>query len=95
MGSARDGRRWVRAGGLAATAIPLVLLLGAPAHAWHEEQADDRECAVCHSGHQSADLPGPAESGPSRAPVRLEQAPEVRRAVALRLRRRPARAPPA
>lgn len=95
MGSARRSHVWLRAGWLAATAIPLVLLVGVPADAWHEEHADDHECTVCHSGHQTADLAGSAESAPSRAPARLGQAPAVRRAVALRLRRQPARAPPA
>ena len=95
MGSGRGGPRWWRAGWLAATAIPLVLLVGAPADAWHADHADDQECAVCHSGHQTADVARPAESVPSQAPARLEQAREIRRAVALRLRRRPARAPPA
>lgn len=95
MGSGRGSPGWLRAGWLAAIAIPLVLLVGAPADAWHEEHADDQECAVCHSGHQAADLAGSAEVCSSQAPARLEQAPEVRRAVALRLRRRPARAPPA
>ena len=95
MGSARGAPRWVRARWLAAIAIPLVLLVGASAGVWHEEHADDQECAVCHAGHQTADLAGPAEICSSQAPARLEQPQEVRRAVALRLRRRPARAPPA
>ena len=85
---------WLRAGCLAAIAIPLVLLVGALAGAWHEEHADDHECAVCHSGHQTADLARPAEFHSSRAPARVEQAREIRRAVSLRLRRRPSRAPP-
>ena len=94
MRSGRGSPVWLCAGWLAAIAIPLVLLAGVPAGAWHEEHADDHECAVCHSGHQTADLASPVESGTSRAPARLQQAHEVRRAVALRLLRRPARAPP-
>ncbi|MDE3261075.1 MAG: hypothetical protein OYL41_03720 [Acidobacteriota bacterium] len=86
---------WRRSGWLAAIAIPLVLLVAVPAGVWHEEHADDQECAVCHAGHQTADLAGPAETCSSRAPARLEHAQEVRRAVSLRVRRRPARAPPA
>ncbi len=95
MGSGRGAPRWLHAGWLAAIAIPLALLAGAPADAWHEEHADDHECAVCHARHQTANLPKPAEYGSSQAPVHPEQAREVRRAVALRLLRRPARAPPA
>lgn len=95
MNSGRGAPVWLRAGWLAAIAVPLVLLVGAPAGAWHEEHPDDHECAVCHSAHQTADLAGPAESGSSQAPARVEQAQEVRRAVSLRLRRPPARAPPA
>ena len=95
MGSGRGAPRWLHAGRLAAIAIPLALLVGASADAWHEEHAGDQECAVCHSGHQTADLAGPAEVRSSRAPARVEQAPEVRRAVPRRLVRRPARAPPA
>ncbi len=95
MGSGRGSPGWLRAGWLAAIAIPLALLVGAPAGAWHEEHADDHECAVCHAGRQTADLAGPAEFGSSRAPARVEPARAPRRAVSLRLRRRPARAPPA
>ncbi len=95
MGSARGRPGWLRAGWLAAIAIPLVLLVGLPADVWHEEHADDHECTICHSGHQTADLARLVASVPSQAPARLEQAAEVRRAVALRLLRRPARAPPA
>lgn len=95
MSSGRGAPMWLRAGWLAAIAVPLVLLVGAPAGVWHEEHADDHECAVCHSGHQTADLARPAEFGFSQAPARVEPAREVRRAVALRLRRPPARAPPA
>ncbi len=95
MGSGRGSPGWVRASGLAAIVVPLVLLVGLPADVWHEEHADDHECAVCHAGHQTADLARPAESASSPAPARLEQAQEVPRAVSLRLLRRPARAPPA
>ena len=95
MGRARGAPRWLSAGWFAAIAIPLVLLVGAPADVWHEEHAGDHECAVCHAAHQTADLAGPAEIGSSPAPARLEQEREVRRAVSLRLRRPPARAPPA
>ncbi|MXX85050.1 MAG: hypothetical protein F4Y71_01180 [Acidobacteria bacterium] len=94
MGRGRGSRGWLRAGWLAAVVVPLVLLVGLPADVWHEEHDDDHECAVCHAGHQTADLARPAEVCSSQAPARLAQPPEVRRAVALRLLRRPARAPP-
>ena len=95
MGSGRVGPGWLRAGWLAAIVVPLVLLVGLPADVWHEEHEDDHECAVCHAGHQTADVARPAEVCSSRTPARLQRAPEVRRAVARRLLRRPARAPPA
>ncbi|MXW37339.1 MAG: hypothetical protein F4Z65_03610 [Acidobacteria bacterium] len=95
MGSGRDRPGWLRTGWLAAIVVPLVLLVGLPADAWHEEHADDHECTVCHAGHQTADLARPAEFGFSHAPARHERALEIRRAVARRLLRRPARAPPA
>ncbi|MYF76725.1 MAG: hypothetical protein F4174_05180 [Acidobacteria bacterium] len=99
MGRGRGSPGWLRAGWGAAIVVPLVLLVGLPADVWHdehhEEHEDDHECAVCHAGHQTADLARPAEVCSSQAPARLQQAPAVRRAVALRLLRRPARAPPA
>lgn len=95
MDSGRGGPGWLHAGWLAAIVVPLVLLVGLPADVWHEEHADDHECAVCHAGHQTADLARPAEFGSFRAPTRHEQAPEVRRTDGRRLLRRPARAPPA
>lgn len=95
MDSGRGASKLLRAGWLAAIVVPLLLLVGLPADVWHEEHEEDHECAVCHAGHQTADVARPAESVPSEAPARVEQAPEVRRAVALRLLRRPARAPPA
>ena len=95
MDSGRGSPGWLHAGWLAAIVVPLVLLVGSPAGVWHEDHADDHECAVCHAGHQTADLARPAEFGSFRAPTRLEQAPEVPQAIALRVRRQPARAPPA
>jgi hypothetical protein len=80
---------------LAAIVIPVVLLVGAPAGAWHGEHSDERECAVCHSGHQAADLSQPLEFAAAHAPERIEPFREVRRAISLRGLRRPARAPPA
>lgn len=87
-----------RSGWLTGIVLPLVLLVGAPAGAWHDEHADDHdahECAVCHAEHQTADLAGPAGSVSSHAPACLGPLREIRRAVALRLLYRPARAPPA
>ena len=95
MDSGRGSPGWLPAGWLAAIVVPLVLLVGLPADVRHEEHEDHRECAVCHAGHQTADLARPAEFGSFQTSARIEQAPEVRRAVPLRLLRRPARAPPA
>ena len=95
MGNGRRAAALARSGWLLAVVIALVLLVGVPAAAWHEEHADDHECAVCHSGRQTADLARPLESAPSQAHVRLEHARETCRAPVRRVLRRPARAPPA
>ena len=79
----------------AAIVIPLALLLGVPASAWHGEHPDERECAVCHFAHQTADSAPPAEFASSQAPVPTEQAHEVCRGEFPRYLRQPARAPPA
>lgn len=95
MGSGRVASVRMRAGLLAGIVIPLVLLVGAPASAWHGEHANERECAVCHSGHQTADLARPVEFASSHAPERIEQTREVCRVDFPRYLRQPARAPPA
>ena len=95
MGNGRGGLTVVRFGLLAGIVIPLVLLVGAPASAWHTEHSHERECAVCHSGHQTANLSRPVEFASTHVPERIEQVREVRRAVSLRHLLRPARAPPA
>ena len=95
MGSGRGSPAWMRASWLAAIVIPLVLLVGLPASAWHGEHENEHECAVCHSAHQAADLSGSAEVAATHAPARIEPAREVRRVPSRRSVRRPARAPPA
>ena len=95
MGSGRGATFQARAGLVAGIVIPLVLLAGVPASAWHEEHPGERECAVCHSGHQTADLSRPAELVPSRAGGPTEPGDEVPRVPSRRSLRRPARAPPA
>ena len=86
---------WMRAAWLAAIVIPLTLLVGVPADAWHGEHEDEHECAVCHSTHQTVDLSGSAEVAPTQVPERIEPAREARRVPSRRSLRRPARAPPA
>ena len=95
MGSGRGATFQARAGLVAGIVIPLVLLAGVPASAWHEEHPGERECAVCDSGHQTADLSRPAELVPSRAGGPTEPGDEVPRVPSRRSLRRPARAPPA
>jgi hypothetical protein len=95
MGQLRDVPAGIRFGLLAGIVIPLVVLVGVPASAWHTEHAHERECAVCHSGHQTASLSRPVEFASAHALERIEPVREVRRAVSLRRLRRPARAPPA
>ena len=95
MGSRRSVSLRVRAGLLAGIVIPLVLLVGVPASAWHAEHPGEHECAVCHSGHQTASLARPVEFASSHAPERFERAREVRRVEFPRYLRQPARAPPA
>ena len=85
----------LRAGLLAGAVIPLVLLAGVPASAWHGEHPDERECAVCHSGHETADLSRPVELIASRAGGPTEPEADVPRGPSRRFLRRPARAPPA
>ena len=94
-GCGRGAPTWRRSGWLAAIAIPLVLLLGAPAEAWHEEHADHHECAICHAGRHKADLPRPAAPAAVHAPEPGEPEAAVPRVPSRRLLRRPARAPPA
>lgn len=89
------GASFRKCAGLVAIIVPLVLLVGVPAHAWHEEHADDHECAVCHSGYQAADLSKPVELVASRAGEPTEPEAAVPRVPSKRSRRRPARAPPA
>ncbi|MDE2712617.1 MAG: hypothetical protein F4Z74_11570 [Acidobacteria bacterium] len=95
MGNGRGAALRARAGLLAAIVIPLVLLAGVPASAWHEEHPDEHECAVCHSAHQSADLSRPGELVASRTVGPAEPEEEVPRVPSRRSCRRPARAPPA
>lgn len=95
MGTGPGGLAGLRFGLPAAIAIPLVLLVGAPASAWHGGHSQEHECAVCHAGHQTASLSRPIEFVSAPAPERIEQVREVRRTDALRGLRRPARAPPA
>ena len=95
MGSGRHISLRVRTGMLAAIVIPLVVLVGIPASVWHADHADERECAVCHSGHQTADFARPVELAPSHVPERIERMREVRRVESRRYLRQPARAPPA
>ena len=95
MGNGRGAALRVRAGWLAGIVIPLVLLVGFPESAWHGEHPGERECAVCHSGHENADLSRPAELAASRAGEPTEPEAEVPRVPSRRSLRRPARAPPA
>lgn len=95
MDNGRGASPWVRAGLLAGIVIPLVLLAGFPASAWHGEHPGERECAVCHSGHETADLSRPAEPVAYRAGGPTEPEAEVPRVPSRRSLRRPARAPPA
>jgi len=74
--------------------VPLVLLVCVPASVWHGEHADEGECAVCHSGHQTADLSRQVEPGSIHASATVEPASEVHRVVSRRYLRPPARAPP-
>jgi len=95
MGNGRGASLRARAGLLAGIVIPLVLLVGFPASVWHGEHAHEHECAVCHSGHQSADLSSPVELVASRAGGPTEPEDEVPKVPSRRSLRRPARAPPA
>lgn len=95
MGSGRGISLGMRSGWPAAIVIPLVVLVGLPPGVWHAEHANEHECAVCHSGHQTADFARPVALAPSHAPERIEQAHEVCRVESRRYLRRPARAPPA
>ncbi|MDE3260668.1 MAG: hypothetical protein OYL41_13740 [Acidobacteriota bacterium] len=95
MGNGRGASLRARAGLLAAIVVPLVLLASVPATAWHEEHPDERECAVCHSGHQSADVSSPVELVASRGGGPAEPEDEVPKVPSRRSLRRPARAPPA
>lgn len=95
MGSGRGASLRVRAGLLAAIVVPLALLAGAPADAWHEGHADERECAVCHFAHYAADLPRPVALVAARAAGTVEPEGEARKVPSRRSVRRPARAPPA
>ena len=95
MGNGRGAAFQARAGWLAGIVIPLVLLAGVPATAWHEEHPGERECAVCHSAHQPADLSRPVELVASRAGGPTEPEDEVPNVPSRRSLRRPARAPPA
>ena len=85
----------MRAGALAAIAIPLMLLVGVFVTAGHGDHADERECAVCHSGQQSADLAWPLELVSPHAVNPVEPEGETRRVASRRSVRQPARAPPA
>lgn len=84
-----------RHGWLAAIAIPLVLLVGLPPSSWYAEHEDDHECAICHAGRQTGDLPGPLGLVAAHTPRPVEPEPEVRGVPTRRSVRRPARAPPA
>lgn len=95
MGNGRGAAFPARAGLLTGIVIPLVLLAGVPATAWHAEHPDERECAVCHSGHQAADLSRPVELVASRGGGPAEPEDEVPKVPSRRSVRRPARAPPA
>ena len=95
MDNGRGASLRVRAGLLAGIVIPLVLLVGVPASAWHAEHPDEHECAVCHSGHQAADLSRPVELAASRTGGPTQAEAEVPKVPSRRSLRRPARAPPA
>lgn len=95
MDDGRGASPRVWAGLLAGIVIPLVLLAGVPASAWHAEHPGERECTVCHSGHETADLSRPAEPVAYRAGGPTEPEAEVPRVPSRRFLRRPARAPPA
>ena len=95
MDSGRGASLRMRAGLAAATIVPLVLLIGAPAHAGHEDHAAERECAVCDLSYQAGALPGSVEAVAARVPAPAAAAHEVRRDASRPPLRRPARAPPA
>lgn len=93
MDSGRGASLRMRAG-LAAMVVPLVLLAGVPALAWHQEPAGDHECTVCHSGRQTADLTRPVELVASRVLEVAQREDEAPRVPSGRSLRQPARAPP-
>ena len=95
MGNGSRASLRVRAGLLAGIVIPLVLLVGVPASAWHAEHPHERECAVCHSGHETADLSRPVELIAFRSGGPAEPEENVPRFPSRRSLRQPARAPPA
>ncbi len=95
MSNGRGAALQARAGLLAGIVIPLVLLVGVQASAWHTEHPGERECAVCHSGHEAADLSRPVELVASRVDGPTEPEGEVPKVPSRRSLRRPARAPPA
>lgn len=94
----RETMRSGRFGWLAAIAIPLALLVGLTAEAWHEDHdedgAEEHECAVCHAAHQSGDLPRPVAPISARAAAPIEPEPDRCTVRPRRSVRRPARAPP-
>ena len=95
MNPGRAAATPVRPAWLAALVVPLVLLVGPPAEAWHEEHHDDHGCVLCTLGREAAELPETGERAVLAAPDLAESVADVRRVPARRPVLLPARAPPA